>query len=270
MTRQFDNQAGRPRRRAFTIVELIVVVVVIALILGLALPGLNSMTNDARFSAAVQSISGALNRARIESLADMNMTAVRFVRGDWDAEGGGETATLRDRQHVVGFRYKLNSQDSGDSSKVTFDERFERRPDSEAVVLPADIWAAPVEALEPAHVAILDGPIGSFSLMESGNETDFLRSDDFLIVFDPNSGVRGSGSISNPTRFPLLGYNALTKEEDPKINRFNYAGIVLYRREVFAALGENASGADRQALLQRMGRPYYVRRFGGGLVMGTP
>ena len=107
--------------------------------------------------------------------------------------------------------------------------------------------------------------------MQPGNEIDFfLRSDDFLIVFDPNSGVRGSGSISNPTRFPLLGYNAVTKEEDPNINRFNYGGIVLYRREVFDALGENASGADRQALLQRMGRPYYVRRFGGGLVMGTP
>ncbi len=270
MTRQLHNQAGRPRRRAFTIVELIVVVVVIALILGLALPGLSAMTNDARFSAALQSISGALNRARIESLADMNMTAVRFVRGDWDAEDGGKTATLRDRQHVVGFRYKLQSQDPSNASKVTFDERFERSPGSEAVILPADIWAAPVEALQPASVAILDGRIGSFSLMQPGEENDFLRSDDFLIVFDPNNGVRGSGSISNPTRFPLLGYNALTQEEDSGIHRFNHAGIVLYRREAFAALGENASGADRQALLQRMGRPYYVRRFGGGLVMGTP
>ena len=81
------------RAQAFTIVELVVVVVVIALILALALPGLSAMTSDARFSAAVQAISGALNQARIQSLADMNMTAVRFVSGDWDAEGGGRTAT---------------------------------------------------------------------------------------------------------------------------------------------------------------------------------
>ena len=249
------------------------VVVVIGLVLAIAMPGLSAMTSDARFSAAVQSINGALNRARIESLADMNMTAVRFVRGDWDAESGGDTATLLDRQHVVGFRYQLDSQDpDGSPGDVKFSERFERRPESQAVVLPAGIWAAPAEALESGRTEILDGRLHDSFVQapQFPGDDGFLSADDFLIVFNPQSGVLGSGNPQQPTRFDLLAYNANTKKDDPDIERFNYSGIVLYNREVFAALGDDASGADRQALLQRMGRPYYVHRFGGGLVMGTP
>ena len=220
---------GSDRRAGFTIVELIVVVVVIALILAIALPGLSAMTNDARFSAAVQSINGALNRARIESLADMNMTAVRFVRADWDAESGGQTATLLDRQHVVGFRYRLDSQDPSNPSDVLFDERFERRPESQAVVLPAGIWAAPAEALESGRTEILDGRLHDSFVQapQSPGAGGFLSADDFLIVFNPQSGVLGSGRPSAPTRFDLLAYNANTNKDDPDVERSEPFGSAM-------------------------------------------
>ena len=57
--------------------------------------------------------------------------------------------------------------------------------------------------------------------------------------------------------------------ESAQVERFNFSGIVIYKREPFLALGASASADDRQDVLRRFGRPYFVHRYSGGLVMGT-
>jgi type II secretory pathway pseudopilin PulG len=260
-----------------------VVILVIAIILAIALPGLSAMTTDSRFSAAVQQLNGVITRAQIESQADMNMTAVRIMPSAWavgSADGGAPN-----RQTAVNYRYSGAYDPSSN-----FVEQLEPRPDTPIVTLPANIWAAPVEAVsttDPRATPTLTGSLGQFR--SDPANTAFLPSDDFLIVFDPQAGVRGSVTSGGPqpggsgprsswNGFALRAYNADASSNTfgqeigapDGMRRYNYSGIVLYPREPFVALGEQATAQVRQELLQRLGRPYYVHRFGGGLVMGAP
>ncbi len=258
------------------------VVVVIAIILAIALPGLSAMTTDSRFSAALQQLNGAMTRAQIESQADMNMTAVRIMPSAWAA--GSADSGDPNRQTAVNYRYTGSYDSAGD-----FTEQMEPRPDTPIITLPANIWAAPVESVstsDPRALPTLTGSFGQFR--SSPADPAFLPADDFLIVFDPNTGVRGAVTSGGPQPgggprnswigFGLRGLDANAASPTfgeeigvgQNLRRYNYSGIVLYPREPFVALGEQADAQDRQGLLQRLGRPYYVHRFGGGLVMGAP
>jgi len=200
---------------AFTIVELIVVMSVIVLILAIAIPGLNAIAAESRFSAAVQITNGALTHAYTAALADLNMTAVRFVPGKWDNDPSTSESGTTGRQHIVTYSFTpTTAADPGDPNKVAFGEYFQRRPGTPSVILPEDVWVAPLEALEtgprqnPRDPA---GPLlGNFgrdfvltgrldknkhsdfyvNAQQNSGPDGFYSADDFLIIFDPRLGMR--------------------------------------------------------------------------------
>jgi len=293
---------------AFTIVELIVVLAVIALILVIAVPGLSAITLESRLNAAAHDISGTLTRAYYGALSDVNMTAVRFLPGPWDYDPRAEASLPRERQHMVSYRYATTSNPpnlgfyQGKQNLILFSEYFQRQPGTASSVLPEDIGVAPVEALdsEPRWLRepvvgnvryrnfgrdfVLAGTRGKFVLDAPVPAQSFLHADDFLVVFDPQGGLRAG--VPTPVRLNAYVPNdpdtqnryreAPGRETDRDIRgnvptfyeRYSFSGIVLYRREPFLAVGDDP--AARQALLKARGRPYLVHRFGGGLVMGTP
>lgn len=289
-----DSLRGvRPAPAAgFTIVELAVVVAVVGLILAIAVPGLRRMSEDARFSSAIQSINGTLQRAYYDAVADQNLAAVRIHPGAWDLDEQSNLTSDAGRQHLVSYRYvgaTSREQPPGSGNFVTeYGERFERRPGSNSVVLPPDIWAAPIEAWRdrradpldgsrnPLDESILAGEIGRFALDPVRSGEELLEADDFLIVFDPQTGVR-----SGRAAFQLKAYNpalnppaevfddGTSNPNRPRFLRSSSEGVVIYPREPFAALGNTASGQDRQATLRRVGRPYFVHRLSGALVAGA-
>lgn len=310
MSQQFSRRAvcARRRRSAFTLTELLVVIAIIALVLSVAVPGLSGMARDARTTSAYSTLNGVVTRAYIISQADARMTAVRAVPAEWERTlAPGAPAPTIGRQRLAIYSYGMSGERQLPQLRdvaIEFVERFERKRDAESVELPADVWVAPLEAWRYSQLAgnnpgggrhPLDGEIGRFELDATASGNRFLDADDFLVVFDPQTGLRApnwsrSGSDLLRSAFPLRAYDpgdpsdarrARSGERDGLRNsaghllpdsqflRHNSSGFVFYSREQFTALGPRAPVAQREALLRKIGRPYLVHRFGGGLVAGT-
>ena len=278
----------------FTLIELIVVITVIVLILALAVPGLSEMSAQARLTSAKQAVNGVMTRAYYQALADMNMTAVRFFPGQWDAADESWKGSSSDRQHMAIYSYAGTSErEDGNDLYIEYDERFQRTPDVRSVRLPRDVWVAPLEALSRDAMTlgrttynpfgsrfVLDGEVDRFAFnADRGNSGSdggrFLNADDFLIVCDPQTGIQAGV----PRAFKLRafvpemggawGYDAEGDGVARPYQRYSFSGVVVYRREPFAALGVDASGEERQGWLRETGRPYMAHRFSGGLMAGA-
>ncbi|MCH8804752.1 MAG: prepilin-type N-terminal cleavage/methylation domain-containing protein [Planctomycetes bacterium] len=268
--------------RAFTVVELIVVIVIIGLILAIVLPGLAKMTSDARFSSASQSVQAAFTRAYVAAQSDRNMTAIRFVPDVWELNPDSDETEPTGRQQMVTYTYRTSTdlETAAGEFVVEYRERLTRREGSQSVQLPANVWVAPAVTLErdgngltTTAADLLVGDVGDFRLDPAANT--FYSPDDFLVVFDPQTGVRGGVSTGRRGAWPRFQMAATdmttpaSPRESAQVERFNFSGIVIYKREPFLALGASASADDRQDVLRRIGRPYFVHRYSGGLVMGS-
>jgi type II secretory pathway pseudopilin PulG len=289
-------------RRAFTIVEMIVVIGIIVLILVIGVPAFNSMTVQQRASKTRQLLNGTLLRTQVVSVSDQTLTAVRLFPADWHVtdQDLGEVTAGRQIMTTYSFRstYAANPYDP---TQVLFDERFERIEDGPTHVLPPDTWVAPSEALDTVHTVpylggyvgdwVLNGRIGYFTLdadSRTNSGEQLLDADDFLIVFDPETGVQSSrrrqawrlkafdprpaGEQTGQLETDGVRRSG-TGQLDVPFQRFNFTGAVIYRREPFTALGADANDNDmiraRRDVLRRFGQAYYVDRTGGNLVAGT-
>ena len=176
----------------------------VALVLAIAVPGLSAIATESRFSSATQSINGALTRAYYAALEDVNMTAVRFLPGEWNYDENAEKQRPAGRQHLLTYSYVgTSAADPTDVNMVRFGEYFQRRAGGTTVQLPDDVWVAPLEAVETGSRKVgnytynnfgedfvLNGVRGQFRLDADPTVSgDFLHADDFLITFDPQTGV---------------------------------------------------------------------------------
>lgn len=291
-TQPFTARGGAvvAKIRGFTLVELIVVIAVIALILAFAIPALNNMSGESKLIAGVQTVNGALTRAYYASQADRQLSAVRFLPGEWDFSGRNDPQSATGRQHLVPYTWvtATDRENSSGAFELRFREQFQRRPGSESIQLPPDIWVAPVEAWRDDTLGsrglrvdydILSGRRGQFELSANRNtpvNTRLLNADDFMIVFDSQTGLKTRrelvslrGYDPTPNVRAEVDDNGLTGAGQIRYERFTSAGVVVYRREPFAALGDTAAPEDRQRVLRTHGRAYFVHRYGGGLVLGT-
>jgi prepilin-type N-terminal cleavage/methylation domain-containing protein len=296
-------------RYAFTVVELMVVVAIIALVLAIGIPAFNSMTEQTRLSKTRQLLNGTLVRARIISVSDRTLTAVRLCPAEWEVREGDERRTLAGRQIMTTYSYRATTAaNPSNPAEVSFHERFERLQDGPTQVLPPDTWVAPSEALDMVHLVdgdetsnwVLNGTIHHLEggqlrgfELDGDSETnpgeELLDADDFLIVFDPDTGVKPSllrepwpikayvpeeadvGGVEG-TEAAGEGWNVSRARFDTPFQRFNFTGVVVYKREPFVALGfDAASEAEyraRRDVLRRFGLMYYVDRTGGNLLAG--
>jgi len=285
---------------------MLVVMVVIVLLLALGVPAFNSMTRQSRLTQAQQKLNGLLTRANIIAVSDRALTAVRIVPAHWaeaparDAAYGAQAR--RDRQAALVYEYRSTSIDptslGEDAPNVRFDERFERLTNDPVTLLPTDTWVAPAEALLSVGNggfrgdAVVQGIIDNFEV-DAVNDAaiggiDFLNADDFLVVFDPETGLQPAywpeGSQDDPylrrSAWPLLGYDPQREIElaydlsgsefdmSRPFRRFNFTGVVIYPREPFVTLGRAAAPRDRQEFLRQSGTVYWVNRNGGNLFAG--
>jgi len=294
--------------RGFTIIEMMVVIGVIAIVLAIGIPAFNSMTIQQRESKTRQLLSGTLTRTHIVSVSDATLTAVRIFPAEWHLDPNSVLGDVAGRQLLTTYAYRhtyaANPDNVNNPNYVEFDERFERLEDGPTYLLPPDTWIAPSEAFDLTRSVstpgvesgllgdrVLTGRIGDFELNIEWNRAAanaFLDADDFLIVFDPETGVqpsivrgderpfwrlvafdpRPAGSTPSAQR-ETDGWHCNGGRQRDQFRRHNFTGAVIYRREPFAALGVDASPAERRAVLQRLGKTFYVNPTGGSLVAGA-
>lgn len=280
---------------AFTIIELLVVIGIIALLLGIGLPAFNAMTRESRLTKAQQLTSAALSRASMLAVSEASLSAVRIGPEAWERSPEGQSGA-RGLQTLTTYRYVVTTAHPSDPLAPRFDDRFERTGEFESVALPDDTWAAPLEALRDEadyDEFILNGRPGRFALnaadAKGTNRDGFLPADDFLIVFLSDGSVAPyqpncDGIPPSYNSAPVGGCYGRLSAYDPEVDteragvwnssagvynpyyfRFNFSGVVFYPREPFVNLGPNASADLRRDHLLRFGLPYFVNRTGGAL-----
>ena len=279
-----------PRRSAFTLVELLVVIGVIGLVLAIAVPSVTTMQAQLDRTATIQGIDSALMRAKYSAAAEGAYVALRFLPSAWagpsDEDG---LSTDRDPRRMLIQAYTWTTTDgSFDPTEVDLVERFEPRSDFEEVLLPANYWVAPMEAsLDPDMMSgaeqalaesIVEGGLGSFQANPYQGTADsrVVIADDFLVVFDSdgelvpgpridlndaNHTLRGNQQRYAPYR--IYGYVPGDTDDpgwrdvdgnDNPYARFNFGGVALYNREAYVnRFALNRDAGDRVDFLATEG-----------------
>ncbi len=243
-------------RRAFTILELLVVIGIISLILVLGVPAFNTVSRDSAATQARQLLSAAMSRAALISSADRTTMAVRAVPSEWvystnELEDPAATLeTTRGRQALVTYRYISNStppigQSDLAPGDVLYADYF-KETGGGVTLLPPDVWVAPSEALQKTSDglfdgdAVLRGTVGTFALdpRPDGFDPDrdeFLNADDFLVVFEAERGVRTSVWPTNspdlrPPAWRMYAYDPDTAVGDPENRGWSRSGAGTWNR----------------------------------------
>lgn len=193
----------------FTLVELMVVVLIVALILGIGLPAFNAMSRDADRGKARQLLNGALQRANITALSDKNLTAVRLAPAEWITGQAERLATqVGGRQAIATYTQSIIT-DHPSKPRASFMDvpRFRQAADTAPILLPPSQWVAPLEALASGNDSdqlrdthpeiggsVVRGQIGLFAETAADSSTSsanpsFFDADDFLILFAADGTV---------------------------------------------------------------------------------
>jgi len=75
----WKSRARSRARRAFTLVELLVVIAVTVLVIAVSVPAIGRLIESANFSAAVNTVSATLGNARAQAMRTQRYTAVAFL-----------------------------------------------------------------------------------------------------------------------------------------------------------------------------------------------
>jgi prepilin-type N-terminal cleavage/methylation domain-containing protein len=110
------NKSASPpqRQKGFTLIEMMVVVVLVAILAALALPSFTTMIANQRVTSAAQELLTLLQFARAEGVYKRTQTTVTATGQTWQAKAGAQVlreATLSDAVSVV----------PGSAGGVTFD-----------------------------------------------------------------------------------------------------------------------------------------------------
>lgn len=241
----------RSANGAFTTIELVVVVALIALILAITVPALSTMARDARRTDALQKMDASLTRAKYIAIEDRG-AALRMLPSQWDWNEEEGLPAKVGNQHVAIFSVGVGSDEYNPSDPVQL-QRFQRRADISSSQLPSGVWLAPLEATFDENIGvsqfadiseeILTGTLATaeagfaFSADPDENE-DFLIADDFLVAFDANGAL-----VPGPRGIRSL-------EADPNdLGDLEYGHRYLHWLEAYA----HPEDADERGLATRKG-----------------
>lgn len=177
----------------FSLIELLVVCAVLAVLMALVAPAINSLTQAKGVDAASYEISGALNLARSHAMANSTYTWVGF----YEEDAGTNSPTTAGPPYTGTGRVVLGIVASNDGTKI-FSE------DDPGATLPANRLAplSKVVKIENVHLGDLGAPAGGEASTFGGRPSS---------PYDGGGGAgksRISSESSEATAYPfeLQGY----------------------------------------------------------------
>lgn len=75
--------AGKPAQTGFTLIELMIVIVLLAVIAAVAVPGFQTLVENNQVTSSTNRLVGALNFARSEALREGQQVTLQPTGGDW-------------------------------------------------------------------------------------------------------------------------------------------------------------------------------------------
>jgi prepilin-type N-terminal cleavage/methylation domain-containing protein len=113
-----ENPASQ--RAAFTLIEIMLVVVIIALIMGMGVPSLIRGLRQEGMRSAVNTIMDACNKARASAIMTGKPADLKFTPGERKVDAPGFSATLPDTVNLEMLDVNFSEYKTADSAVVHF------------------------------------------------------------------------------------------------------------------------------------------------------
>lgn len=230
-------------RRAFTLIELIVVIGIMVLLAGLAVPAYNAMLKGNDLSQAETMMAGYIASARFTAMNSGYVTALVFY----------EDPTVPDRTAVIMLRKSLKQPYIYSQYK---DYLFEPRPNQRVDYLPRGIRVAAMTGYSDTNT---DAIFGDTSDSTTAPNPFRLRA----VVFNPDGSLLMTNGLAydnssaeinaNPTKktyatiAPYWNFNTNPKYNDTAavVNTYcSTSALVVYNGTEFSKQGFSGATAD--------------------------
>ncbi len=285
--------AAHAATRAFTLIELMVVVAIIILLVGIAVPAVGPALNTSQQAQAIQQLTGAITIAQARAMSQGGY-ALRVERAfktniaGFMVDANGEPCLAYDKNGEL----VSNSAFDPSAAPVWLDYQQIRyvRPSrvnpcyeptiDDVIKLPPSVWLAPDYATSTGF------DVNYYNSSKTGlwssttpprSSQRFNPFETFCIVFDQ------SGQVTELRAYNLVQSDKYQYQDQtqprlisnvvvPPITWYPYnsaRGVIVYDRKQFESLGSDT--AAKTSFLRQKGRPIFVNRFLGSLVEGrTP
>jgi len=107
-------------REAFTLVEIMLVVGILALIMGMGIPAISHSLKKQGMVKAIDDIESACNEARASAILTGKPAELHFTTADRKVDAPGKSATLPDDVNVEMFYVNFTEYKDADSATVRF------------------------------------------------------------------------------------------------------------------------------------------------------
>ncbi len=299
MTRRRHNPIPRlPAslgRRAFTLVELMVVVGIIIIVLAIAIPAIGPMLDSNEEAALVNTINGMLVSAQTAAQANGTKVALRFERAYAVNEDGimiDANGCTPDNEIIVDPD-AVDPDDRYDPCDVSFQgplyldhqqvrlaifmasnsPAFRELPDSKPIALPDRAWVTPSFILSNDTTRsddLYDSLVSNNLQRTYANKRSYNRMDTFYVAFGPDGELTVSPAGQNwlrdgdQSRFSDVSVFVGSPDDDPSA-----LALLVYDREEFTNL-DPSNGQGRLDYLARASRPIFINRATGALIEERP
>ena len=83
--KELSSRASRRPQGGFTLIEFMIVVILLAVVAAVAVPGFQALVENSQVTSTTNRLVGALNFARSQALKEGRQVTVQPVNGDWAA-----------------------------------------------------------------------------------------------------------------------------------------------------------------------------------------